>query len=121
MKETRNEELIRLNYENILWVIFIIGAILNIVADTLLEEFLITNDSNKEKQAKDIYVSVTILTILLYFYFLKRNYKFYVDAKMNNENTTVEFIRFIGTIFLITGASLILYSQINEPPKGSAA
>ena len=121
MKETKNEEIERLNYENILWIIFIVGAILNILGDKLFEEFLLTGSSEKEKMAREIYNAVTILSILLYFYFTNRNYKFYLDAKESNENTNLEAIRFIGSVLLLVGASLILYAQVNSPLRGSPA
>lgn len=114
MSESVNKEINRLELENLLWLLFIVASILNIFADKMQEEYLKTNDPRKEEQAKEIYIFVLVLTMILYLYFANRNYNFLKEAQRNNQDTNLLMLRFIGSVFLIIGVSLILYYQVNS-------
>ncbi|MGM9970694.1 MAG: hypothetical protein ACI35S_09910 [Anaeroplasma sp.] len=122
MSETKNDEIKRLKYENLIWILFIVACIMNIFADTIQTQFLKTNSENKEKEARELYIFVLILTIIIYMYFANRNYNFLKEAFNNNEDTSLLEYRFIGSILLIIGISFILYYQINSKrTQGSVA
>lgn len=120
MSETAQQGIKRLNFENLMWILFIVACILNICADKIQTEFLETNEIDKEKNAREIYIFVLVLTILIYCYFANRNYNFLRDAKENNQDTSLLSLRFIGSMLLIIGISFVLYYQIKSPePTGS--
>lgn len=111
--ENKNQEIRRIRFEDLLSLVFIVTSILNIYGDKLHIDYINTNNQEKEKIARDIYKLVLIITILIYFYFINRNYNFLQDAKDNNQNTKLPFIRLLGSVFFIIGAILLLY-VLNE-------
>lgn len=120
MPESLNEEIRRLNFEDLLWVIFIILAILDIYADRKQKDYLNTNDITKAKTAKRTYITIVIITIILYIYFVARNYYFLQSSK-NTKEEKLESIRFIGSLALLGGSIMLLYYQVNTKiSEGSA-
>lgn len=114
MKESNNEEIERIDFENILVVIFIIAGFLNIYANRLRQEYLKTEDNNKNKQAHEIYIFIIIVSIFAYSYFVKRNYNFYKKSKTSNDDFERNKLNFIGSLFLLIGAMFILFSELNN-------
>ena len=103
------EELIkRLSFENYIWVVFIVVSIFSIYGDELIKKSIINKNSKDEKKAKDVFSIVLIVTILIYTYFLMRNYS---DLK-NNSNKQEYQIRFLGSILLLAGSICLLYFQL---------
>lgn len=98
----------RLNFENIIWVIFIIISALDIYGDELIKKNIIYNDKSSETKATNIFLILTVVSLLIYLYFLKRNYNDFNKYK----NKDYE-IRFIGSIFILIGTLCFLYFQID--------
>ena len=76
MRENKEQEIRRIRFEDLISILFIVTSLLNIYADNLYINYLNTNDQDKEKVARDIYLIVIIITIAVYYYFINRNYKF---------------------------------------------
>lgn len=114
MTESRNQEIERIKFEDILSLVFIVTSILNIYGDKLHIEYIATNSREKELMARDIYKLVLIITILIYLYFLNRNYSFLKTAYENRQNTKLPFIRLMGSVFLIVGVILLLYVLVES-------
>ena len=102
-------ELKKLHYENFLWVIFIIIAILNIVGDYDEEQLLLTNNQSYEERANYIFFITIVVTIAIYFYFIRRNATAFKNAKEKEKEDY--FIKFLGSAFLIAAAICLLYFQ----------
>lgn len=97
----------RLNFENIIWICFIIISVLDIYGDELIKKSLNSNDKKCKSKANKLFLGITLFSILIYFYFLMRNYN---DCrKYNNESYHV---RLIGSIFVLTGTICFLYFQL---------
>ena len=102
-------QLNRLHYENLLWLIFIVVAILNIVGDYDEEQLLITKDQKYRTKANEIFYVTIIITLAIYFYFIKRNATAFKEAKQ--EEKVDYFFKLLGSSFLIAGAICLLYFQ----------
>ena len=100
--------------DNLISLLFIVGSLLNIYANGITKEYILSNDPKKEKKANDIYSFVLFLTLFIYFYFAKRNYSFLKKSIENNEDGELEKIRFLGTVLLIIGLSFTIYAQVND-------
>lgn len=109
MNSNITEELNRLHYENFLWIIFAILALLNIVGDYDEEQLLITNDSIYRKKANEIFYVTIIVTLAIYIYFIKRNATAFKNAATKDKQDY--FIKLLGSSFLIAGAICLLYFQ----------
>lgn len=114
MKYSKANEINRLNFEDLLALLFIVLSILTIISNKLEKEFLETNDIEKEKKVKQMNIIILVLTIFIYTYFAQRNYSFLKNHK-NNESYSLLTYRFIGSVLLIIGVSFLLYYQIKSP------
>lgn len=107
-----NEEIKRLNFEDILWVVFIVISFLNIYGDKLQKDYLINNDDKVNKNANNIFIFTIIVSFFIYLYFLNRNYNFYLKASV--EQKRLYEIKLFGSVFLIAGTLCLLYFQIKN-------
>lgn len=104
----QTETINRLTLENYIWAIFILISIGNIVGDELIKHSITEHDKEKDSLAKNIFIISLIVTLILYFYFMKRNYQDYQDHK---DDTAYE-IRFFGSVLTIVGVLCFLYFQV---------
>jgi drug/metabolite transporter (DMT)-like permease len=108
MNKVENE-IKRLNFEDMLWGIFIILSILNIVSNNLQKDYVVTNDGYYEDSANNISICVLSILILIYLYFFIRNYNMY-NNKDNPMNA--DLVKVLGSMFFIIGSICLLYFQI---------
>lgn len=99
----------QLNIENIIWIIFIVISIFNIYDDELIKRYLLYNDKSSDILAKKNSIIIIIISLLIYLYFLYRNYNEF--KKHNNESYR---IRFLGSIFILLGTLCFLYFQLSS-------
>lgn len=102
-------ELNRLYFENILWVIFIGLAILNIFGDMQDIDYLKYHKLSSKKNANRIFEITITSTFFIYIYFLTRNYNQLKKAREESKN--LYLIKLAGSIFLIIGILCLLYFQ----------
>lgn len=76
-------EIRRLNFEDLLWIIFIVTSILNIIGNDYQKRYVVSNNENYENMANNIYVFILIIVLFIYLYFFNRNYKMY-ESKMGS-------------------------------------
>lgn len=99
------EEMIkRLNFENLIWMAFIIVSALDIYGDELLKKNIMYNDKEAQKKATNLFVGIAYFSVLVYVYFLARNYKDYKKYKTKNYE-----IRLLGSTFILIGSICLLY------------
>lgn len=107
-----------LEFEKILWLIFIFVAALNIYGDNIQELFLTSNNPNLEQTSKKIFTFTITISLFIYLYFGYRNYK-YVKISTDEEKQ-LACIRFVGSILIIIGVLFILYYDIkDQDPLGT--
>ena len=76
------EEMVkRLSFENLIWIGFIITSALDIYGDEIIKKGLVTNDKNARKKANKLFLGISFFSILVYIYFLMRNYNDYQKKK----------------------------------------
>ena len=107
-----NEEINRLEFENILWLIFAIVCLLNIVGDYEEEMYIKNNDYNYKNKANKVFELTLSVTFLIYVYFAIRNYN--ALNKASDEMKSLYEIKLLGSIFLIAGVVCLLYFQFNQ-------
>lgn len=106
------EEIKRLNFEDLLWVLFVFLSIANIFGDYNEKEFLKTNDPDFKTRANKIFEITLVVTFFIYIYFLVRNYHAYQNASLENKN--LYLIKTLGSSFLIAGIVLLIYFQFKQ-------
>ncbi len=110
MNNEKEATIKRLNFENFIWVIFIIISILDIYGDELIKKSIRENDVNSDLKAKKIFTIILYVSILAYIYFLIRNY---YDYKKHPQSD-LYYIRLFGSILVLTGSICFLYFQIKS-------
>lgn len=102
----------RLSFENIVWFVFIIISAMDIYGDEILKKDLLYNDKASGNRANNIFLIAILVSLLIYGYFLYRNYKDYQEYK--NESYQ---IRLIGSFLIFTGVVCLLYFQLTTTVK----
>jgi hypothetical protein len=107
----------RLKFEDNLSIIFIILNLLNIRANAIIENAILTGDISQISNALKIYRLIIVISI-----FVKRNYEFYIESKQKvNYDNTLEKIRLTGSVFILVGTILLGYTIFKEKtPEGEA-
>ena len=103
----------RLRFENYIWVIYLVIALGNIWADELIIKSIEEHENKYDKLAKIIFLISLIVTLIIYVYFLNRNYNDYINSNEKNKKTYE--IRFLGSIFVFVGTFCFLYFIIKMP------
>lgn len=104
------KELRRLDFEDIIWIVFIILAILDIIGDHYQKKSIINDNPNDEECANNIFTIIVIITIIINLYFLSRSYNLYKESS----NKSLAGVKLTGSIFLILGSICLLYFQVNN-------
>lgn len=107
-----DKEIFRLEFENLLWVIFIMLSLLNIYGDLDDEKFLKTNNTSYKMESNYIFNFTLTVTLFIYLYFFIRNYKKYMEV--NNYQKKLYSVKLFGSIFLIVGVICLLYFQSHQ-------
>ena len=103
----------RLKFEDNLSIIFIILNLLNIRANAIIENAILTGDISQISNALKIYRLIIVISILLYIYIESKQ-------KVNYDNT-LEKIRLTGSVFILVGTILLGYTIFKEKtPEGEA-
>ena len=108
-----DDDITRLNFEDILFIILIIGICFNIYADNCEKKYIINHDKRLEVRANKIYIIVLIVTGIIYLYYLYRNYDAY--KKSNKEDKNRFEIKLLGSAFFIAGILCLIYFQYKDP------
>lgn len=108
MNSNNNEEIIkRLSFENWIWGIYLVIALANIYGDELIKKSIRENDQEANEKARDIFLAILVITLLINIYFFIRNYS---DYKNNPDDESLQ-IRVIGSALLLIANLCFLYSQ----------
>lgn len=107
-----NSNIQELNFEDVLLIIFIIISLLNIYGNYNSKLYLNSNNKEYKRNANQIFKFTLTITLIIYFYFLNRNYKAYKNAPIKEKN--IYKVKVFGSIFLIVGIICLLYFQETE-------
>ena len=104
----------RLLFEDNISIVFIIVSLINIKANNIVEDAIITNNYEKYQRAITLYKINIIITIIVYIYFIIRNVYFYNQALENNEDPSFEKIRVIGSVLILIGTLMLAYTLFSD-------
>ena len=110
MNDMENE-IKRLKFEDIIWIVFIVLSILNIIGNDNQKKYVVSNNQYYEDRANNISIFVLTTLFFVYLYFFYRNYNMY----NNKDNASdVDRVKVIGSLFFIIGTLCLLYFQVNS-------
>lgn len=102
---------ISIDTEDFVFIIVIIAVIFNIIGNKCKK-------NNNNMTANKFYLTSLIVTIIVYFYFLYKNYNDYKSCDIKNKKLFK--IKILGVCFLISGALCLIFFQVNDPDFGFA-
>ena len=111
MNDTANQ-IKRLKFEELLWIIFAIISLLNVYGDKIEEEYVTTKQETYHDKSNRIFEITLMVTLLIYIYFFIRNYKDLEKASCHEKR--LYEIRLLGSSFLIAGILLLIYFQTQQ-------
>lgn len=104
-----NIDLIKgLEIDQVISIIFIIISIVSIYCDELIKDSISESDLEKQKLVSQLFLIITIISLIIYIYFLYRNY-----VVLKDEQSIENYLRFFGSLLFIVGIVLYLFSQLN--------
>ena len=98
----------RLNFENFIWITFIIVAILDIYGVELIKKSIQNNNAVFKEKADNLFLFVGLISLIIYIYFLYRNYTDYKKYYTKDYS-----IRLFGSIFVFVGTLCLFYFQLS--------
>ena len=107
-----NSNIRELRIDEVIWIIFIILSILNIIGDENEKYYYINNNDERDKLAKDIFIFTLVISLLLYLYTLYKRYNKMKNAKDNN--LYICEYRLFGSILVVTATIIFIYCSIKE-------
>ena len=110
MMNKNDENYQRLKFEDKLSLILIFLNLLNIKANQIIKEALVTKNVKDVKKAISIYRFISVNSVIINLYFVKRNYRFYLDKKKVNKEAFIEATKLLGSILILSGSLLLSYS-----------
>ena len=104
----------RLSFENFIWIVFIVISALDIYGDELIKKGLKENDKSYQIKADKLFLFLTFVSLIIYIYFLARNYSDYQKHK----NKSYE-VRFLGSILVLVANICFIYFQLTTRTEDS--
>lgn len=105
------DDIKRLNFENLIWIINIGLSVLNIVGDNCDKRYLSIHDINSKRYASKIFKFTVIVSFFIYLYFFLRNYHDYECC--SEDERELYLIRLLSSAFFIAGTICLLYFNFN--------
>lgn len=65
-------ELNRLNFEDLLWIIFALLCFANVYGDDLQKKYVKSHLNNYEKKSNQVFTFILVVTLLIYILFFKK-------------------------------------------------
>lgn len=96
----------RLNFENFIWVAFILVSMADIYGDEQLKKNILHHEQHAKEKANNAFLIAILASILIYIYFFSRNYYDYKKYRTKSYK-----IRLLGSILLLVGSICLLYFQ----------
>lgn len=107
--DSKKKEIMRLNFEDLLLILFIIVCILNIFGNQNEKSYVMTEDNMYKDKANKIFEFTIIITLIIYLYFFRRNYGAY--KLVSEDKKDLYQIKVFGSLLLIIATICLFYFQ----------
>ncbi len=105
-----------LKIEDIIWVIYIGIIIASWYSNNLERDYFINGNHQSKEKYRKIIITIFIILIICYLYFLNDSYQDIKNLK-NNETTTKKnlvYLSFIGSLLVAISGFIFLYIAIKD-------
>lgn len=105
-----------LKIEDIIWLIYIGIIIASWYSNNLERDYFINRNNQSKEKYRKIIITIFIILIICYLYFLNDSYQDLKNIK-NNETTTKKnlvYLSFIGSLLVTISGFIFLYIAIKD-------
>ena len=105
-----------LKIEDIIWLIYIGILIASWYSNNLERDYFINRNNQSKEKYRKIIITIFIILIICYLYFLNDSYQDIKNLK-NNETTTKKnlvYLSFIGSLLVTISGFIFLYIAIKD-------
>ena len=105
-----------LKIEDIIWLIYIGIIIASWYSNNLERDYFINRNNQSKEKYRKIIITIFIILIICYLYFLNDSYQDLKNLK-NNETTTKKnlvYLSFIGSLLVTISGFIFLYIAIKD-------
>lgn len=105
-----------LKIEDIIWLIYIGIIIASWYSNNLERDYFINGNNQSKEKYRKIIITIFIILIICYLYFLNDSYQDIKNLK-NNETTTKKnlvYLSFIGSLLVTISGFIFLYIAIKD-------
>jgi len=105
-----------LKIEDIIWLIYIGIIIASWYSNNLERDYFINRNNQSKEKYRKIIITIFIILIICYLYFLNDSYQDIKNLK-NNETTTKKnlvYLSFIGSLLVTISGFIFLYIAIKD-------
>lgn len=110
MNHEYEDELKLLEIENIIWVIFLLLAGINLVSNYYAEKYIYTNDYKYKKIFRTLNIVILVIALIIYFYYEFSSFK-NVEA---GERETLNYLILIASTLVLIAGLIYLYVEIHK-------
>lgn len=107
-------QLQRINNEDLIWVIYLFIAFFAIISDTFEKNFLVNKDLKAQKIYKTINITIFIVVLFIYVYFVLINYEDVQTLKkdITKKEGLNKHLSLISALLFLIGGALALYVEL---------
>lgn len=104
----------RLNMEDFIWVIYFFIALFAIISDVYERKFLVNQDYKSQKIYKTINITIFIVALFIYVYFVLINYEDIKELKTNVTKKEVlnQHLSLIAALLFLVAGAINLYVEL---------
>lgn len=104
----------RLNTEDFIWVIYFFIALFAIISDVYERKFLVNQDYKSQKIYKTINITIFIVALFIYVYFVLINYEDIKELKTNVTKKEVlnQHLSLIAALLFLVAGVINLYVEL---------
>ena len=112
MEKTLEEKIKLLYIEDLMFSLFIIASLIDIIANEQ-SRTLLSNNKNLNEELRQKYLFASYLILFVFIFFMERNYNNLTMLNEDDEEYYWAKTRFIGSMLIVLGQIYVIYFYTN--------
>lgn len=106
-----NNRLKELKIEDTIWIIYIGIIVASLYSNTLERKYFINNDLNAKEKYRNITITIFLILVFVYGYFLNDSYNSLINIKQDDTKKYKDLtsLSFIGSLLIFISGIIFLY------------
>lgn len=106
----------RLNQEDFIWIIYVFIALFAIISDVYERNYVLTNNKKSQKKFKTINITIFIVALFIYVYFVLVNYEDVQALKkdISKKEGLNQHLSLVSALLFLIGGVIALYVELTS-------